>query len=100
MALLSTFTTNSINILAGINGVEVAQAVIISASIIINDLLFLPWPFAIKIGSIEISGFYGKALAQERHLFSLYFMMPLLAVSLGFAYHNKWAQFLETLKYI
>ncbi|CCA67812.1 related to ALG7-UDP-N-acetylglucosamine-1-phosphate transferase [Serendipita indica DSM 11827] len=90
MAMLSTFTTNSINILAGINGVEVAQTIVISASIILNDLLFLPWPFTLKLGRIEISGFFGKALAQERHLFSLYFMMPLLAVSLGFAYHNKY----------
>lgn len=88
--MLSTFTTNSINILAGINGVEVAQTIVISASIILNDLLFLPWPFTLKLGRIEISGFFGKALAQERHLFSLYFMMPLLAVSLGFAYHNKY----------
>jgi UDP-N-acetylglucosamine--dolichyl-phosphate N-acetylglucosaminephosphotransferase len=89
MAMLSNLTTNSINILAGINGVEVAQTIVISASIILNDLLFLPWPFKLRLGSFEISGFFGKAMAQERHLFSLYFMMPLLAVSLGFAYHNK-----------
>jgi UDP-N-acetylglucosamine--dolichyl-phosphate N-acetylglucosaminephosphotransferase len=90
MALLSTFTTNSINILAGINGVEVAQAIVISASIILNDLLYLPWPFTLRIGSLKISGFYGASLAQERHLFSLYFMVPLLAVCLGFAYHNRY----------
>jgi UDP-N-acetylglucosamine--dolichyl-phosphate N-acetylglucosaminephosphotransferase len=93
MAMLSTFTTNSINILAGINGVEVAQTIVISLSIIINDLLYLPWPFSLRLGPFEISGFFGKALAQERHLFSLYFMMPLLAVSLGFAYHNKLVHF-------
>ncbi|KAG8803236.1 tunicamycin resistance protein [Serendipita sp. 411] len=90
MALLSTFTTNSINILAGINGVEVAQTIVISLSIILNDLLFLPWPFTLHLGRFEISGFFGMAMAQERHLFSLYFMVPLLAVSLGFAYHNKY----------
>ncbi|KAG8833090.1 tunicamycin resistance protein [Serendipita sp. 399] len=90
MALLSTFTTNSINILAGINGVEVAQTIVISFSVILNDLLFLPWPFTLRLGHFETSGFLGAALAQERHLFSLYFMMPLLAVSLGFAYHNKY----------
>lgn len=90
MALLSTFTTNSINILAGINGVEVVQAIVISASIILNDLLYLPWPFTLRIGSLQISGFYGASLAQERHLLSLYFMVPLLAVCLGFAYHNRY----------
>lgn len=88
--MLSTFTTNSINILAGINGVEVAQTIVISASIIINDLLYLPWPFTIYIGPFGINGFFGAALAQERHLLSLYFMLPLLATSLGFAYHNKY----------
>lgn len=90
MGLLSTFTTNAINILAGINGVEVAQIIVISISILLNDLLYLPWPFTLRLGSFELSGFYGKSLAQERHLFSLYFMLPLLAVSLGFAYHNRY----------
>jgi UDP-N-acetylglucosamine--dolichyl-phosphate N-acetylglucosaminephosphotransferase len=42
MSLLSTFTTNSINILAGINGSEVSQALIIALSIVLNDLTVSP----------------------------------------------------------
>src|SRR5258706_4917658 len=88
MALVSTFTTNSINILAGINGLEVSQTIVISASLILNDLLYLPWPFTLQLGKDQVSGYYGAELAQERHLVSPYFMIPLFAVSLAFAYHN------------
>ncbi|TEB39906.1 UDP-N-acetylglucosamine-dolichyl [Coprinellus micaceus] len=102
MILLSTFATNSINILAGINGSEASQALIIALSIIVNDLLYLPWPVGFRIplhllGSprdIEFGGLWGAGMAMgsqvlvERHLFSLYFMLPLVAVLTGFLYHN------------
>ncbi|KAH0831912.1 glycosyl transferase family 4-domain-containing protein [Lanmaoa asiatica] len=102
MSLLSTFTTNSINILAGINGSEVSQAVIIAISVILNDLLYLPWPVDFKIplhllgsqAEVDIGGAwhagmsYGSGELVGRHLFSLYFMLPLLGVCLGFMYHN------------
>ena len=104
MALLSTFSTNSINILAGINGSEVSQALIIALSVIINDLLYLPWPIDLKIplhllgnhAELEFGGVWNAGMAHgsrelvERHLFSLYFMLPLVAVCSGFLYHNWW----------
>lgn len=49
MSLLPTFCTNSINILAGINGSEVSQALVIAVSVILNDLLYLPWPIGFRI---------------------------------------------------
>ena len=49
MSLLSTFSTNSTNILAGINDSEVSQAIIIAISVIVNDLLYLPWPIDWRI---------------------------------------------------
>lgn len=106
MSLLSTFSTNSINILAGINGSEVSQAIIIAISVIVNDLLYLPWPIdwriplhllgnqneissEIRIGGVWSAGMaHGSRLLVERHLFSLYFMLPLLGVCTGFLYHN------------
>ncbi|KAI0693959.1 N-acetylglucosaminephosphotransferase [Cytidiella melzeri] len=102
MSLLSTFSTNSINILAGINGSETSQALIIALSVILNDLLYLPWPFGFKIpihllggyAELEIGGpwsagmAYGSRELVERHLFSLYFMLPLVGVCAGFLYHN------------
>lgn len=105
IALLSTFSTNSINILAGINGSEVSQALIIALSVIINDLLYLPWPIDFKIplhilgshAELEFGGVWNAGMSHgsrelvERHLFSLYFMLPLVAVCTGFLYHNWWA---------
>jgi UDP-N-acetylglucosamine--dolichyl-phosphate N-acetylglucosaminephosphotransferase len=102
MSLLSTFSTNSINILAGINASEVSQAIIIALSVIINDLIYLPWRFnfhiplyllgnqaEVDIGGVWSAGMaHGSALLVERHLFSLYFMLPLVAVCTGFVYHN------------
>ncbi|KDQ62573.1 hypothetical protein JAAARDRAFT_149546 [Jaapia argillacea MUCL 33604] len=102
MALLSTFSTNSINILAGINGSEVSQALIIAISVIINDLLYLPWPIDFRIplhllgsqAEVEVGGVWSAGMAYgskelvERHLFSLYFMLPLVGVCIGFMYHN------------
>jgi UDP-N-acetylglucosamine--dolichyl-phosphate N-acetylglucosaminephosphotransferase len=102
MALLSTFTTNSINILAGINGSEVSQALIIGISVILNDLLYLPLPFNFNIplhllgshAEVEVGGVWRAGMAHgsqelvERHLFSLYFMLPLVFICIGFMYHN------------
>ncbi|KDR82702.1 hypothetical protein GALMADRAFT_238197 [Galerina marginata CBS 339.88] len=102
MSLLSTFSTNSINILAGINGSETSQALIIALSVILNDLLYLPWPIGFRVplhllgnkaelgfGGVWKAGMaYGSRELVERHLFSLYFMLPLVAVCVGFLYHN------------
>ncbi|KAF8895427.1 N-acetylglucosaminephosphotransferase [Infundibulicybe gibba] len=102
MSLLSTFATNSINILAGINGSEVSQALIIAISVILNDLLYLPWPVDFRIplhllgnkAEVDFGGVWSAGMAHgsqelvERHLFSLYFMVPLVAVCTGFMYHN------------
>ena len=110
MSLLSTFSTNSINILAGINGSEVSQALVIALSVILNDLLYLPWPVGFRIplhllGSpteVEVGGVWSAGMAYgskelvERHLFSLYFMLPLVGVCLGFLYHN-WCEFSSSL---
>lgn len=41
MGMLAVFCTNAINILAGINGIESGQALVISASIILFNLLEL-----------------------------------------------------------
>lgn len=70
MGMLAVFCTNAINILAGINGIEVGQSVIICLSIIVHNVLELSSP----------NGTY--------HLFSLYFMIPFLGCSLGLLYFN------------
>ncbi|KAK4048692.1 tunicamycin resistance protein [Microbotryomycetes sp. JL201] len=96
MSMLSTFCTNSINILAGVNGVEVGQALVIALSIALNDLLYLTldvslvWPRSTS-GDRRLIGFgfaRGSAELADRHLFSLYFMLPLIGVCFGLLKHN------------
>ncbi|KAG9319097.1 hypothetical protein KVV02_003097 [Mortierella alpina] len=75
MAMVAIFCTHSINIMAGINGVEVGQSLVIACSIAFNDMLFLQ------------SSSTG-APAIETHLFSLYFILPFIGVSTGLLVHN------------
>ncbi|KAG0283421.1 tunicamycin resistance protein [Linnemannia gamsii] len=75
MGMVAIFCTHSINIMAGINGVEVGQSLVIACSIAINDMIFL---------QSASSG----APAIETHLFSLYFILPFIGVSLGLLIHN------------
>lgn len=73
--MVAIFCTHSINIMAGINGVEVGQSLVIACSIAINDMIFL---------QSASSG----APAIETHLFSLYFILPFIGVSMGLMIHN------------
>lgn len=70
MGMLAVFCTNAINILAGINGIESGQALFISGSIIIFNLL-------------ELGGDY-----RDDHIFSLYFLLPFFFTTLALFYHN------------
>ncbi|NXQ99048.1 GPT acetylglucosaminephosphotransferase, partial [Sagittarius serpentarius] len=70
MGMLAVFCTNAINILAGINGIEAGQSLVIAASIIIFNI-------------VELNGDY-----REDHIFSLYFMTPFFFTTLGLFYHN------------
>jgi UDP-N-acetylglucosamine--dolichyl-phosphate N-acetylglucosaminephosphotransferase len=98
--MLPTFTTNSINILAGINGVEVIQAFIIALSVLLNDMLYLPvWPASfLEFWNMQ-NPEEGKILdwaageVVQRHLMSAYFMAPLAGVCAGFLWHNWYASF-------
>lgn len=81
MSALSIFCTNSINILAGVNGVEVGQSVVIALCILLNDLLYIT-------GTQPHIGHQHPAL--ESHLLSAYFTLPFLGVSLGLLWFNWW----------
>ena len=70
MGLLAVFCTNAINILAGVNGLEVGQSVIICMSIIAHNV-------------IELTG-----TSSVYHQFSLYFMLPFLMTSMALLCHN------------
>ncbi|XP_041373345.1 UDP-N-acetylglucosamine--dolichyl-phosphate N-acetylglucosaminephosphotransferase-like [Gigantopelta aegis] len=70
MGMLAVFCTNAINILSGINGLEVGQSWIIAFSVIVHNLM-------------ELSGEY-----RHHHVFSMYFLMPFLAVCSALLYYN------------
>ncbi|CAK7227978.1 tunicamycin resistance protein [Sporothrix curviconia] len=75
MTAVAIFSPNSINILAGINGIEVAQSVVVALLLVLNDALYL------------LAGPYPHP-ATDSHLFSLYFLLPFLGVSLALLAHN------------
>ncbi|EZA50234.1 UDP-N-acetylglucosamine--dolichyl-phosphate N-acetylglucosaminephosphotransferase [Ooceraea biroi] len=72
MGMLAVFCTNAINILAGINGLEVGQSLIIAASVLIFNVT-------------ELFGGQWKA-----HQFSIYFMLPYMATSLALFKFNRY----------
>ncbi|KAI8914742.1 glycosyl transferase family 4-domain-containing protein [Powellomyces hirtus] len=72
MAALAIFSTNAINILAGVNGVEAGQSLVIALSIAANDILQLQ----------------RNPARIEAHLTSLYFVLPFIGVTIAFLCHN------------
>ncbi|KAL2267447.1 hypothetical protein VTJ83DRAFT_4724 [Remersonia thermophila] len=90
MAAVAIFGPNSINILAGINGIEVAQSVVIASLLALNDALYLLPPSALLP---RLAGLAGKPYphpATDSHLFSLSFLLPFLGVSLALLCHNAY----------
>lgn len=74
------FSTNALNIYAGINGLEVGQAFVTGCSICVVNLLELSW----RGGSAEevLSG------AGRNHLFSFMIMLPFISTSLALLQFN------------
>lgn len=75
MGLLAVFCTNSINIHAGINGLEVGQTVVIASAILIHNVM--------QIGASKDNPEY-----QQAHAFSIYLVQPLFATSLALLSYN------------
>ena len=77
LASLAVFATNAINILAGVNGLEVGQTVVLTGSLILNNI-------------IQLSRLDRHWLVWESHLFSFYLLLPFFAVSLALYKFNKY----------
>ncbi|KAK3021343.1 hypothetical protein RJ639_047086, partial [Escallonia herrerae] len=74
MGLLAVFCTNSINIHAGLNGLEVGQTVVIASAILIHNVM--------QIGALTDPEY------KQAHAFSIYLTQPLLATSLALLSFN------------
>ncbi|ODV81992.1 uncharacterized protein CANTADRAFT_4042 [Suhomyces tanzawaensis NRRL Y-17324] len=75
MSAVSIFSPNSINILAGINGLEVGQSVVLAIIFLTNDFCYL---FSSNVSQA----------AYDSHLFSVIFIIPFIGVSLGLLQYN------------
>lgn len=70
MGMLAVFCTNAINILAGVNGLEAGQSIVIATSVAVFNF-------------IELNGEF-----KETHAFSLYFILPYIGVSAALLMYN------------
>ncbi|KAK9369194.1 glycosyl transferase family 4-domain-containing protein [Lipomyces kononenkoae] len=80
MLAMAIFCPNSINILAGINGLEAGQSLIIAIFLLFNDALY--------IMPGRILGLHPPPPATEAHLLSTYFVLPLIAVTAALLKYN------------
>lgn len=78
MASVAIFCPNSINILAGINGIEVSQSLVIAVLLLMNDSLSL---YAAPVAPCPHP-------ATDPHLFSIFLLLPFIGVSLALWWHN------------
>ena len=78
MGAIAIFCPNSINILAGINGIEVSQSLVIAFLLLGNDLLSL----------YALPGDRTQHPATELHLFSIYMLLPFIGASFALLSHN------------
>jgi UDP-N-acetylglucosamine--dolichyl-phosphate N-acetylglucosaminephosphotransferase len=76
MSAISIFCPNSINIIAGVNGIEVGQSIVIAMLILLNDAFYL------------IPSTPTLHPATDSHLFSVYLLLPFLGVSLALLKQN------------
>mmetsp|Transcript_4022 Transcript_4022/g.8699 ORF Transcript_4022/g.8699 Transcript_4022/m.8699 type:complete len:199 (-) Transcript_4022:31-627(-) len=70
MGLLAIFCSNSINIYAGINGLEVGQSFVIACAVLIHNFFQL------------------SSAQREVHLLSIFLLAPFVGSTLGLLRHN------------
>ena len=75
MGLIAVFCTNSINIYAGINGIEVGQSIVIACSMLLHNV--------IEIGIIRREDIF------HNHVFSMSIMLPFILCCMALFRFNK-----------
>lgn len=92
MMLLAIFCTNCINILAGINGVEVIQGLVIALSMCVNDVMYLNLTAAVHhaLGGRVAAEEVPLTALEKRHLFSLNILLPFVGTSAALLAWNRY----------
>mmetsp|Transcript_16062 Transcript_16062/g.18176 ORF Transcript_16062/g.18176 Transcript_16062/m.18176 type:complete len:440 (+) Transcript_16062:158-1477(+) len=80
MFVIIVFCTNSINIYAGINGLEVGQSIVAACSVSVVNLLELLWRGGSQDDILSGDG--------KNHLFSLMLMLPFISTSFALLKFN------------
>lgn len=75
MASMAIFCPNSINILAGVNGLEVGQSIVLGVLALINDILYMT---------------LGSEATKDSHRFSMVLIIPFIGVSAALFKWNRW----------
>lgn len=83
MAFIAVFCTNSINIYAGINGLETSQSVIIAGNIFLFSLCWTRAAAVLVHNWIEMDGPFGN-----NHILSMFLVLPFLATASALLYYN------------
>ena len=78
MGSLAVFCTNTINIYAGINGIEVGQSFIVGCFIVIHNII------EINLSNTQLQ----KVETIHYHIYSLTIMIPFLLCTLALFKHN------------
>jgi UDP-N-acetylglucosamine--dolichyl-phosphate N-acetylglucosaminephosphotransferase len=81
MVALAIFSTNSINILAGVNGLEAGQTFVVACAILTHNLFSIA--SALEKG---VPATYPSV--ADGHLFSTYLMLPLAGCTLALLVYN------------
>eukprot|EP01132_Coremiostelium_polycephalum_P001466 gene1466-1849_t len=90
LIMLAIFCTNSINILAGINGLEVGQSIVIAASIIVHNIVELTLHttlYKTQVAS-DIITTVTTVPASSPHLLSIFLMIPFLFTTISLLCYN------------
>lgn len=82
MLLVVVFCTNSINILAGLNGLEAGQTLIIAGAVLLFNVTKLSGIVAMDELTVE------HVRIRDAHLFSVYVTLPLFAVTAALLLFN------------
>lgn len=90
MMMLVIFCTNAINIIAGINGVEAGQSLVVAVSVAIFNVVQVCLSCASKLYRLSIQIFRLESMYVWPHCLSLCILLPFIATSLALFKLNKY----------